>query len=97
MIPPLHRSGPKRWAHERGHQVRFAVRGDADDANDRKDSGNDSVVMVVDEEELRGGRRSGGTESRGEPEADAARGGTQEGRVEGQQSRGNLISACGGF
>lgn len=73
-------------AHERGHQVRLTVHGDAGDANDRKDSGNDSVVMVVDEEELRGGRRSGGTEPRGEPEADG------EGRDARGKSRRAAIS-----
>jgi len=66
------------------------------------------MVMVVDEEKLEEAEGAGNEAARG-PEASIAEkererererergGGTREGRVEGQQSRGNLISACGGF
>lgn len=40
-----------------------------------------------EEEDGEGGRRAGWCREAGR----------REGRVEGQQSRGNLISACGGF
>lgn len=85
------------------HQV-GSVSGGAGDANERKDSGNDAAK--VDEEEVGGGRRRTLAEEQQEEEQEGvAEEGEQagaewlrrEGRVEGQQSRGNLISACGGF
>ena len=69
-----------------------------------KDSGND-VAGKVDEEEVCGGRSGDASKEKAVVEEEEEDGeqagcreaGRREGRVEGQQSRGNLISACGGF